>query len=310
MGNTMEVVAKLPSTDQRDSELKSVLKALGAFRRGESGVTLPTEWDGVYGKIAAEFNELTSQTARTSHRLKAIDGGARPGTRTRRLPDEKLTGFWQSDVAAVNSVLDEVDTLSEHTRAFLAALTDLKKGNASARLPQDWTGVFGKVADAFNDVVAENLRMSHELARLSRVVGKEGKLTERAYVPNASGFWRDSAESINSLIADLVHPTTEMARVIGAVAQGDLSQSMALEVDGRPLEGEFLRTAKIINTMVDQLGSFASEVTRVAREVGTEGKLGGQAKVKGVAGTWKDLTDTVNFMAVQPHRPGAQHRRA
>src|SRR5207248_11795778 len=104
-------------------------------------------------------------------------------------------------------------------------------------------------------------------------------------------------DSVNDLIDDLVHPTSETARVIGAVAQGDLSQTMALEVDDRPLQGEFLRTAKIVNKMVDQLGSFASEVTRVVREVGTEGKLGGQAKVKGVAGTWKDLTDSVNFMA-------------
>jgi len=293
----MEVVAKLPSADQRDSELRLVLKALSAFRRGEPGVTLPTEWDGVYGKIAAEFNELTAQTARTSQKLKTVEAGARSATKQRRLPDDKLTGFWQADVAVVNSVLDEVDALSEHTRTFLSALTDLKKGNASAQLPQDWTGVFGKVADAFNDVVAENLRMSHELARLSRVVGKEGKLKERAFVPNASGFWRDSAESINSLIADLVHPTSEVARVIGAVAQGDLSKSMALEADGRPLEGEFLRTAMIINKMVQQLGTFSAEVTRVAREVGTEGKLGGQADVQGVAGTWKDLTDSVNFMA-------------
>ncbi len=292
----MEVVAKLPAVEQRDSELKQMLKALGAFRRGESGVTLPTEWDGLYGKIAAEFNELTAQTARTSHKLKALEPGAR-GSKSRRVGDEKLTGFWQSDVAAVNAVLDEVDVLSEHTRTFLGALTDLKKGNTAAQLPQDWTGVFGKVADSFNDVVAENLRMSHELARLSKVVGKEGKLKERAYVPNASGFWRDSAESINSLIGDLVHPTSEVARVIGAVAQGDLSKSMALEADGRPLEGEFLRTAMIINKMVQQLGTFSAEVTRVAREVGTEGKLGGQADVQGVAGTWKDLTDSVNFMA-------------
>ncbi|MBG9386984.1 HAMP domain-containing protein [Caenimonas sp. DR4.4] len=190
-----------------------------------------------------------------------------------------------------------MDVLADHTRTFLGALTDLKKGSISAQLPQDWSGVFGKVADTFNDVVAENVRMSHELARLSRVVGKEGKLKERALVPNASGFWRDSAESINSLIADLVHPTSEVARVIGAVAQGDLSKSMALEADGRPLEGEFLRTAMIINKMVQQLGTFSAEVTRVAREVGTEGKLGGQADVQGVAGTWKDLTDSVNFMA-------------
>ncbi len=293
----MEVLAKLPSAHPWDGELTLVLKALRAFRRGESGVMLPTEWDGIYGKIAAEFNELTAQTARTSRRLKTIGGASHSGPRSRHLPDDKLTGFWQSDVAAINSVLDEMDALSACTRTFLGALTDLKKGNASAQLPQDWTGVHGKLADAFNNVVAENLRMSHEVARLSRVVGKEGKLKERAFVPNASGFWRDSAESINSLIAALVHPTSEVARVIGAVAQGDLSKSMALEADGRPLEGEFLRTAMIINKMVQQLGTFSAEVTRVAREVGTEGKLGGQADVQGVAGTWKDLTDSVNFMA-------------
>src|SRR5207248_4537110 len=114
---------------------------------------------------------------------------------------------------------------------------------------------------------------------------------------DVSGSWAQAVDSVNSLIDDLVHPTTETARVIGAVAKGDLSQTMALEIDERPLAGEFLRTAKIVNKMVDQLGSFASEVTRVAREVGTEGKLGGQAGVKGVAGTWKDLTDSVNSMA-------------
>ena len=129
------------------------------------------------------------------------------------------------------------------------------------------------------------------------MVGKEGKLKQRAALQNARGFWAQKVESINSLIDDLVHPTNEAARVIGAVAQGDLSKTMALEVDGRPLEGEFLRNAKTINKMVDQLGNFSAEVTRVAREVGTEGKLGGQAKVKGVAGVWKDLTDNVNSMA-------------
>ncbi len=293
----MEVVAKLPAVDQRDKELGQILKAMSAFRRGETGVTLPTEWDGVLGKIAGEFNELTAQAARTSQRLRTIEHGVRSGARPKRVAEDKLTGFWQADVASVNSVLDDMDDMGEHTRLCLTALTDLKKGNAQAQLPQDWSGVWGKVSDAFNDVVGENLRMSHELERLSRVVGKEGKLKERAFVPNASGFWRDCAESINSLIADLVHPTSEVARVIGAVAQGDLSKSMALEADGRPLEGEFLRTAMIINKMVQQLGTFSAEVTRVAREVGTEGKLGGQADVQGVAGTWKDLTDSVNFMA-------------
>src|SRR5439155_532587 len=130
-----------------------------------------------------------------------------------------------------------------------------------------------------------------------RVVGKEGRLRQRISLGDVRGFWRESVGSVNDLIDDLVHPTIETARVIGAVAQGDLSKTMALEIDNRPLQGEFLRTAQTINTMVDQLSSFASEVTRVAREVGTEGKLGGQAQVKGVAGTWKDLTDSVNSMA-------------
>ena len=180
------------------------------------------------------------------------------------MAEDKLTGFWQENVASVNGLLDEVEQASDRTRTLLGSLAELKKGNPEAELPHDWTGLFGKVADAFNDVVAQNVRVSQELSRLSRVVGKEGKLKERASMPNTDGFWRDSAESINSLISDLVHPTSEVARVIGAVAQGDLSKSMALEADGRALEGEFLRTAMTINKMVQQLGTFSAEVTRVA----------------------------------------------
>jgi HAMP domain-containing protein len=194
--------------------------------------------------------------------------------------------------------LDEVAIAPSHElTSLLAALTALRKGDSAVRLPMHWSGVAGKIADVFNDVVEQNENMASELARLRQVVGKEGKLKQRASLGQARGFWADSIDSVNSLIDDLVHPTSEVARVIGAVAQGDLSKSMALEIDGQPLEGEFLRTAKIINKMVEQLANFSAEVTRVAREVGTEGKLGGQAKVKGVAGTWKDLTDSVNSMA-------------
>ncbi len=174
-------------------------------------------------------------------------------------------------------------TAQEASAAPHRARPRLKQGDARVRLPVEWTGVPGKVADAFNDVVELNERMAEELARLRAGVGKEGKLKQRAELRRRARLLaRLRSSRVNALIDDLVHPTSEMARVIGAVAQGDLSQTMALEVDGRPLEGEFLRTAKTVNTMVDQLGSFASEVTRVAREVGTEGKLGGQAKVKGV----------------------------
>src|SRR4051812_5245882 len=160
----MEVVAKLPTADQRDSELRQVLKALGAFKRGETGVTLPTEWDGVYGKIATEFNELTSQAARTSQRLRSLDPASRSTAKAnRRMSDDKLTGFWQEDVAAVNGILDHCEVLSSHTRTTLSALTDLKKGSPDAQLPRDWTGMFGKVADAFNEVVADNLHIADEL---------------------------------------------------------------------------------------------------------------------------------------------------
>ena len=171
------------------------------------------------------------------------------------------------------------------------------RGDFSARLPHDWTGLAGKIADTFNEVIAKNQQMTMELDRIGRVVGKEGRITQRASLGHVSNSWADAIQSVNELIGDLVHPTSEMARVIGAVAKGDLSKTMATDIEGRQLEGEFLRTAKIVNTMVDQHGAFASEVTRVAREVGTEGKLGGHAKVRGVAGTWKDLTENVNLMA-------------
>src|SRR5919201_3700319 len=182
-------------------------------------------------------------------------------------------------------------------RQLLAALIAFKRGDFAARLPDDWTGLAGKIADTFNDVIATNQRMTRELERIGRAVGKEGRITQRASLGDVSDSWADAIGSVNDLIGDLVQPTSEMARVIGAVAKGDLSQTMATEIEGRPLKGEFLHTAKTVNAMIGQLGAFASEVTRVAREVGTEGKLGGQAKVKGVAGTWKDLTDNVNLMA-------------
>jgi len=180
---------------------------------------------------------------------------------------------------------------------LLSTLKAVRKGDFSARLPDTWTGLSGKVADTFNDVVEMNERLAAELARLSRVVGRNGKIDERASLGSVSGAWADAVSDVNSLVTNLVQPTAEAARVIGAVAKGDLSQTMAIEIDDRPLEGEFMRTARTVNLMVEQLGAFAAEVTRVVREVGTEGKLGGQARVKGVAGIWKDLTESVNSMA-------------
>src|SRR5438034_2593827 len=195
-------------------------------------------------------------------------------------------------------VLGVDDTSSnELPRQLLSVLLAYKSGDFSVRLPADWVGIPGKIADAFNEIVEFNQRLSLETARVSRAVGKEGKLKQRLAVPGAKGDWASKVEAVNTLIDDLVWPTTEVTRTISAVAKGDLTQPMTLEVEGRPLEGEFLRSARIVNKMIEQLGVFTSEVTRVAREVGTEGKLGGQAQVKGVSGVWKELTESVNQMA-------------
>ncbi|MGD0212060.1 MAG: HAMP domain-containing protein [Terriglobales bacterium] len=181
--------------------------------------------------------------------------------------------------------------------AILASLQTMRDGDFSVRLPGSWTGLGGKIADTFNSIVAANQQMAQELKRVGQVVGKEGRTRERTRFHEARGAWGDIEVSVNTLVEDLLRPTAEVTRAIAAVAQGNLTQTVRLDVDGRPLEGEFLRSANIVNTMIQQLGVFTAEVTRVAREVGTDGKLGGQAQVPGVAGTWKDLTDSVNSMA-------------
>jgi HAMP domain-containing protein/CheY-like chemotaxis protein/signal transduction histidine kinase len=182
-------------------------------------------------------------------------------------------------------------------RVILTGLQTMRDGDFSVRLPGSWTGLPGKIADTFNSIVAANQQMAQELKRVGQVVGKEGRTRERTRFHEARGAWGDIEVSVNSLVEDLLRPTAEVTRAIAAVAQGNLTQTVRLDVDGRPLEGEFLRSANIVNTMIQQLGVFTAEVTRVAREVGTDGKLGGQAVVPGVAGTWKDLTDSVNSMA-------------
>ncbi|HKE44966.1 MAG TPA: HAMP domain-containing protein, partial [Steroidobacteraceae bacterium] len=182
-------------------------------------------------------------------------------------------------------------------RVLLNALRAVRDGDFSARLPGDWTGLSGKIADTFNEIVTANASLARELARVGETVGKKGGARQRITTHRRMGAWGEMESSVNVLIDDLLWPTAEVTRCLAAVAKGDLSQTMRLEVDGRPLEGEFLRSASIVNRMIDQMSVFSSEVTRVAREVGTEGKLGGQAHVKGVSGVWKDLTDSVNSMA-------------
>src|SRR5215471_9950817 len=186
---------------------------------------------------------------------------------------------------------------SADLRVMLQCLQSMRDGDFSVRLPGSWLGLAGKVADSINEIAAANEHMATELKRLGQTVGKQGRTRERARFHGKRGAWGEMEVSVNTLVEDLLRPTVEVTRAIAGAAQGDLTQTVRLDVDGRPLEGEFMVSANIVNTMIQQLRVFTAEVTRVAREVGTDGKLGGQAQVPGVAGMWKDLTDSVNSMA-------------
>ena len=180
---------------------------------------------------------------------------------------------------------------------LLAGLRAVNGGDFNVQLAADGDPLMADVIEVFNSLVLKQSRLVGEITRVSNSVGREGKMSDRVAMLGAGGQWATTVDALNGIITDLVQPTSEVSRVIKAVAEGDLSQKVELEIEGKQVQGEFYRIGSTVNRMVDQLNAFASEVTRVAREVGTEGVLGGQAKVQGVSGTWKDLTDSVNAMA-------------
>ncbi|AWW37235.1 HAMP domain-containing protein [Streptomyces cadmiisoli] len=194
----------------------------------------------------------------------------------------------------------EVDTAA--LNRLLAALVSMRDGNFRRRLTVSGDGVMAEIAAVFNEVADRNLHLTGELSRVRRVVGREGKLTERLETGACEGSWAAAIDASNALVDDLVWPVSEVSRVLSAVAEGDLVPRMELRTQapdgsGHPLRGEFLKVGRTVNNLVDQLSTFTDEVTRVASEVGTEGKLGGQAQVRGMSGSWKDLTESVNTMA-------------
>jgi hypothetical protein len=221
-----------------------------------------------------------------------ISARSRTPAARRRTPGDVKLKVGNTNGGGGHSAAPELDL-----KKLLRALQAVRDGDFSVRLATDQTGLGGKIADAFNEMVSANQRMASELERAGQMVGKEGKTRIRVAAERRNGSWGAMESSVNTLIDDLLWPTAEVTRTITAVAKGDLTQSMRLEADGRPLKGEFLRSANVVNEMITQMGVFTSEVTRVAREVGTEGKLGGQAQVLGGSGVWKDLTDNVNSMA-------------
>ncbi|HEX9130319.1 MAG TPA: HAMP domain-containing protein [Gemmatimonadaceae bacterium] len=239
-----------------------------------------------------ESAERSSNTAGARRKNGKNGGKGRNGKGTGNDAGIEGVGEQESRVLAPDGKIRNADL-----RLLLNAMRDLRDGEFEIRLPMSEDPLLAEIADAFNGIAKLNERMCDEMLRVSSTIGRQGQMNDRASIGPVIGGWRSTVESVNTLITDLASPTTEVARVLTAVAEGDLGQKMVLEIDGKPVQGEFLRIGTTVNTMVDQLGSFANEVTRVAREVGTEGKLGGQAEVPGVAGTWKDLTDNVNTLA-------------
>ncbi|MBS1962378.1 MAG: HAMP domain-containing protein [Bdellovibrionales bacterium] len=243
---------------------------------------------------------MKSAPVSTPHRSKSDLPSGLPKTENGKLPKRGKSERSKAIMLSSKPFEGEGD-LSRSNRDEIEQLVEvlkaMKEGDFSVRLPYQKGGVLSRAGELLNDILGLNEHMAQEFLRVGKIVGQEGRMTERASVGPARGSWANSVNAVNQLIGDLVAPTLEAARVITAVAKGDLSQKMFLEIEGRPVRGEFLRIGTTVNSMVDQLNSFAAEVTRVAKEVGNEGKLGGQAEVKGVSGTWKDLTDNVNGLA-------------
>jgi HAMP domain-containing protein/signal transduction histidine kinase/CheY-like chemotaxis protein len=197
----------------------------------------------------------------------------------------------------VRSIHEEIAVNTIDLNELLDILTEIKDGNFEVKMPNNKSGISGKVCDRLNEIISINKKLVKEFSKARNSIGKEGRLNQRLGLEELEGGWKGAMEDLNSLISDLVYPIREIDRVISAVAQGNLTQQIPIELNSHVLQGEFARIAREVNSMVRQLNVFTIEVTRVAREVGSEGKLGGQAKVKGVGGMWKELTDSVNQMA-------------
>ena len=200
-----------------------------------------------------------------------------------------VSGTWRDLTDSVNTM---ASNLTDQVRSISSAATAIAQGDLSRKITVSARGEVAELADTINALTDTLRRFADEVTRVAREVGTDGRLGGQAAVPNVAGTWKDLTDAVNLMAANLTAQVRGIAQVATAVATGDLTQKIT--VDAR---GEVLELASTVNTMVDQLSSFADEVTRVAREVGTAGRLGGQAQVRGVSGTWRDLTDNVNSMA-------------
>ncbi|MFG2130018.1 HAMP domain-containing protein [Streptomyces sp. NPDC048751] len=273
-----------------DQELRRLLEGLTAVRDGDFGTRLPDDADGLMGDIAKVFNGMVDQlSVFTSEVTRVAREVGTEGTLGGQAEVPGVSGTWADLTDSVNAMAGNLTT---QVRDIAQVATAVAKGDLSQKIDVDARGEILQLKETVNTMVDQLSAFADEVTRVAREVGSEGRLGGQAQVPGVAGVWRDLTDSVNHMAGNLTSQVRSIAQVTTAVAQGDLSQKIT--VDAR---GEILELKSTINTMVDQLSAFADEVTRVAREVGTEGRLGGQADVKGVKGTWRDLTDSVNFMA-------------
>ncbi|MFI9769475.1 HAMP domain-containing protein [Streptomyces sp. NPDC052415] len=273
-----------------DQELRRLLAGLTAVRDGDFGTRLPVDADGLMGDIAKVFNGMVDQlSVFTSEVTRVAREVGTEGTLGGQAEVPGVSGTWADLTDSVNAMAGNLTT---QVRDIAQVATAVAKGDLSQKIDVPARGEILQLKETVNTMVDQLSAFADEVTRVAREVGSEGRLGGQAQVPGVAGVWRDLTDSVNHMAGNLTSQVRSIAQVTTAVAQGDLSQKIT--VDAR---GEILELKSTINTMVDQLSAFADEVTRVAREVGTEGRLGGQADVKGVKGTWRDLTDSVNFMA-------------
>ncbi|NEY31138.1 HAMP domain-containing protein [Streptomyces sp. PRKS01-65] len=273
-----------------DQELRRLLEGLTAVRDGDFGTRLPDDADGLMGDIAKVFNGMVDQlSVFTSEVTRVAREVGTEGTLGGQAEVPGVSGTWADLTDSVNAMAGNLTT---QVRDIAQVATAVAKGDLSQKIDVPARGEILELKETVNTMVDQLSAFADEVTRVAREVGSEGRLGGQAKVPGVAGVWRDLTDSVNHMAGNLTSQVRSIAQVTTAVAKGDLSQKIT--VDAR---GEILELKNTINTMVDQLSAFADEVTRVAREVGTEGRLGGQADVKGVKGTWRDLTDSVNFMA-------------
>jgi HAMP domain-containing protein/signal transduction histidine kinase/DNA-binding response OmpR family regulator len=284
----------LPATDELDN--KRLLQVLSAMKGGDFSVRMPIDNVGLNGKICDTLNEIISLNETLVEELiLARNTIGKQGKLTHRVELPRTAkGSWNTAVGSINTLISD---LVHPTIEIAHVISSVAKGNLSQQMTLQiedhlLQGEFARIATEVNGMVKQLNLFSMEVTRVAREVGSEGKLGGQAKVKDVAGVWKDLTDSVNQMAGNLTAQVRNIADVTTAVAKGDLSKKITVDV-----QGEILELKDTINTMVDQLNSFSSEVTRVAREVGTDGKLGGQAEVKGVAGTWKDLTDSVNQMA-------------